>query len=345
MEAHPVPQNVTSFQFRLVGDMTLKQFGYLASGMAIAYLVFIILASSFPLLAWPIIVISSILGIAFAFIPIANRPLDHWTSAFLKAIYSPTQRSWQKNGEKYNQSVIFAHRLSVFLPTLTPQINIAPITPEPKLEPSPPPPEPPKIEEKLPTKEELTKTVQLAKEAQELQVKTIEAERTLTQIKGMAQAPGVDPKAYTEQFNTTFEKLQKLVEEASEIRRQLQALTKVPQIQVPKVKVKVPIAPKPRQTQIVLTTFPNVINGIVLDANGNYLEGVVVVIHDKDGLPVRALKTNKLGQFTGSTPLPNGTYTVELEKDELIFDVLQLELSGKVLPPLSVSAKKLAGSS
>ena len=65
----------------------------------------------------------------------------------------------------------------------------------------------------------------------------------------------------------------------------------------------------------------------------------MAVIYDKEGLPVRALKTNKLGQFTGSTPLPNGVYTLELEKDNFTFDVLQIELTGQVLPPLLITAK------
>ena len=66
-----------------------------------------------------------------------------------------------------------------------------------------------------------------------------------------------------------------------------------------------------------------------------------MVIYDKAGLPVRALKTNKLGQFSGSTPLPNGSYTIELEKDNLLFDVLQIDLEGKVLPAVAISAKKV----
>ena len=65
----------------------------------------------------------------------------------------------------------------------------------------------------------------------------------------------------------------------------------------------------------------------------------MAVIYDKEGLPVRALKTNKLGQFSGSTPLPNGTYTLELEKDGFTFDVLQIELGGEVVPPLPIMSK------
>jgi len=134
--------------------------------------------------------------------------------------------------------------------------------------------------------------------------------------------------------------LQKLVTQASQIRSEMDIVVKpTPPPSVPKEKVKVVIPIKPRQTQIALTTFPNVLNGIVNDTAGNYIEGVVTVIYDKEGLPVRALKSNKLGQFSGSTPLPNGTYTLELEKEGYDFDVLQIELGGEVLPPLMITAK------
>src|SRR3989344_4515507 len=67
MEAHPVPQNVTSFEFRLIGDMTLKQFIYLCIGAGTAYIFFVFLAIPAPFLAWPVIVISSFLGLVFVF--------------------------------------------------------------------------------------------------------------------------------------------------------------------------------------------------------------------------------------------------------------------------------------
>ena len=38
MDQHPVPRNISSFEFHLIGDMTLKQFAYLAGGVFIAYL-------------------------------------------------------------------------------------------------------------------------------------------------------------------------------------------------------------------------------------------------------------------------------------------------------------------
>lgn len=89
-----------------------------------------------------------------------------------------------------------------------------------------------------------------------------------------------------------------------------------------------------------ITTAPNVINGIIKDAAGYLLSNVIIVVKDKPGEPVRALKTNKIGQFAISTPLPNGTYTMELEAEGHNFDIVQVELEGKVLPPLEIRANE-----
>lgn len=357
MEAHPVPQNVTSFEFRLIGDMTLKQFIYLATGSSIAYLFFVFLAIPAPFLAWPVIVISGFLGVAFAFIPIASRPLDHWTLAFLKAIYSPTKRAWQKQGKTYTNDPLFKQRLNVFLSShsigASTQMDLSqlsaarspiPYQPNPSRQTTPyiPLSEPTPQNQSLPSVNELKETVELAKEAQALQVKILESQRELGRIKSEAKSSSVDAKTQAEQFNSVFSNLQKLLVEAEQTKKELADITREPELPTP-VKVTVVSPPKQKQTQLTLTSFPNVINGIIVDSLGNYLDGVVVVIHDKDGLPVRALKSNKLGQFTGSTPLPNGIYTIELEKDNLAFDILQIQLEGKVLPPLKISAKKIVG--
>jgi chromosome segregation ATPase len=87
-----------------------------------------------------------------------------------------------------------------------------------------------------------------------------------------------------------------------------------------------------------LTSAPNVINGIVKDTNGMLLSNVILVVKDSNGQPVRALKSNKIGQFAISTPLPNGTYTIELESAGHAFDILQVEVAGKVMPPIEIRA-------
>lgn len=336
MEQHPIPQNVTTFQFHLVGDMTLKQFIYLATGSGLAYFVFVFFVTDYPYLAWPLILISAGLGTAFAFLPINSRPLDYWTAAFLKAIYSPTKRVWQKNNKSYKEDPTFNSRLLTYLAGLqsVQQEQPAPVyNPPPTAKPVIAPPQP------LPTPEQLGKTVDLARQAQSLQMKIIQTERTLNQIKTTAQNQTQIPVDYTKQVSNALSDLQNLVTQASQIKQQIEFVHPTVPI-APRPTVKVIVPTKPKVTQVALTTFPNVINGIIKDVNNNYLEGVVVVIYDKEGLPVRALKTNKLGQFTGSTPLSNGTYTIELEKDGFAFDVLQIELTGTTLPPLTITAKQ-----
>ena len=90
MEQHPIPQNVTGFQFKLIGDITLKQFGYVAGGLILAYLATKI--SFVPaLLSYPLAAVCALLGIGLAFVPIEERPLDRWLVSFFKSVYAPTQ--------------------------------------------------------------------------------------------------------------------------------------------------------------------------------------------------------------------------------------------------------------
>jgi len=345
MEPHPIPQNVTTFQFHLVGDMTLKQFMYLAAGSVTAYILFVFLAPIYPLAAWPAIFISASTGAAFAFLPIGSRPLDYWLGAFLKAVYSPTKRVWRKNHQTYKDDPLFNSRLVMYLSSLQPRPSEQPRAQEQpritqSISASAPPPA-------LPTTAQLGETVDLARQAQNLQLRIIQTERTLNQIKSEASQPTSIPIDYSQQVNKIIIDLQSLITQASQIRQQLDTVTKGDQLKpaaaisaaLLREKVKIVIPVKAKQTQLALTTFPNVLNGIVKDAAGNYLEGCIAVIYDREGLPVRALKTNKLGQFTGSTPLPNGTYKLVIEKDNLNFDILQIELAGEVLPPMLITAK------
>ena len=93
MEQHPIPRDVTGFQFKLVGTMTLKQFGYVAFGAIIGYVCFKAPIGIFQL---PLAGLFWFLGFALAFIPIQERPLDRWLGAFIKSVYSPTQFIWKK---------------------------------------------------------------------------------------------------------------------------------------------------------------------------------------------------------------------------------------------------------
>ncbi len=91
--------------------------------------------------------------------------------------------------------------------------------------------------------------------------------------------------------------------------------------------------------QLILTSEPNIINGRVIDAQDQSVPGVIIVVKNEQGEAKRALKTNKLGQFIVTTPLSNGTYTVEVDKKGFNFDIIQVQLTGMVLPAIDIHAK------
>lgn len=330
MEEHAIPQNVTDFEFHLVGDMSLKQFGYLSVGLVLAYLLFVLFGKTNPYLIFPLMAVFASMGAAFAFLPIQGRPLDHWLVSFLRAIFSPTQRSFKSDLLRVDDP-FFKRRLSIYLNAgeslLSPQSFS-----QPQSRTSPPP---------LPTKKEpssdqLKKTVELAQQAQGIQNEILKNEKELSQIKSAAATAGADPRTFVPKFQQVLTELGQLNQEASQISQKLAVVTKT-------------LGPSPSLVSLVkaksiptltLTSTPSIINGIVTDAQGNYVEGAIVVAHDKQGLPVRALKSNKLGQFIAATPLPPGSYTLTVEKDSLIFDTVQLALTDQVEKPVMIQAKK-----
>ena len=91
-----------------------------------------------------------------------------------------------------------------------------------------------------------------------------------------------------------------------------------------------------------VSVIPNILSGVVKDNTGKLIENAILIVKDSTGIPVRALKTNRLGQFSISTPLKSGNHTIELEKEGLDFDIIEFATSGKVLPPVEIQAKNAA---
>lgn len=91
---HPVPQNVMDVEFRVIGDLTIRQLMYLFAGMVAVYSFY---KTGLPTFwKYIFISISGALSIAVAFIPIQERGLDKWLVSFIKAMISPTQMVWRK---------------------------------------------------------------------------------------------------------------------------------------------------------------------------------------------------------------------------------------------------------
>lgn len=97
MKQHPIPQDITNYKFHLIGSMTLKQFAELAVAAVLAFITY--KTNLVDLIKWPLIFLIVGLGAAIAFVPIEERPLDHWISTFFKNIYRPTKFFWKKTAK------------------------------------------------------------------------------------------------------------------------------------------------------------------------------------------------------------------------------------------------------
>jgi len=271
MEQHPVPQPLTSYEFRLVGDMTLKQFFKLASGVILALIVYGINPPAF--IKWPLIILFVLIGVGMAFLPLEGRPLDVWIVAFFKRIYSPTQYLWKQKGLNKETSLAKPASQTPVIKPITP-----PITPSPvNISPTPPIPPPPVVSSPAPA--------------------TVLKSSPLPPLRPKFVPPSISPMA---RVQAKF----------------------VPNIIIP-----------------ATPTMPNLLAGFTHDKNGKIIEGVILEIRDSSGNPVRAFKSNKLGQFISATPLPNGVYEIEAEKEGFPFDILKIELPGKVLSPIEIVSK------
>lgn len=322
MEQHPVPQNVTTFQFRLIGDMTLKQFGYLVGGAILAYIIYKLPLPFF--FTWPLAVLSAVFGFGLAFVPIEERPMDVWVLSFFKSIYSPTQYVWSKTAPQPQPPAAQSSAATpvvkpapstrkrsilqnIFLPSATQTMMPARI-----MDFSPPPVVKPTASVVQPPADTEDKVKKMQAQLTDLLSQREKMNQELSALRTQNSVPQTEPRVTT----TT-------------------QTPKNPTIQIiqPGQAVKVGL---PR-----LTTFSNVVTGIVKDKDKNLLPGVIVTVKDKDGIPLRALKTNRLGQFAASTQLPNGVYFVETEDPRLryIFDRAQITLNGTVVPALEIFAK------
>ncbi len=93
---HPIPQQVLGIEFKLIGDLTLRQFVILALFGAAAFIAFS-LPNVTPLIRVPLAAIIVILGIGFGLVPIQDQPMDRWLGYLVKTIFAPTRRVWEKS--------------------------------------------------------------------------------------------------------------------------------------------------------------------------------------------------------------------------------------------------------
>ena len=331
MEQHPIPQNISSYQFRLVGDMTLKQFFQLAGG----FLVGLIFYSS-PLIGiikWPFAIFSVILGAAMAFVPLEERPLEKWIFAFFKAIYSPTLFKWKRTTETPK-----------FFLDETPTSNI-------------PASQSQSQDAALKTYLESTRgsTGPLAKLEMAEQGFLAALTGIFAGVKtpvAKEEAPATAPTApkKLEIPVTVPVKISPLLPTHLVVEEKPLPISLTTQIQTQHVNPVIAgeeiVSTKEAIFSIDATppnppTYPNVVVGQVVDEARRIIEGAIMEVRDEYGRPIRALRSNKLGHFVAVTPLDSGIYSIISEKDGYQFMPVNFEAKGDIIPPILVEGRRL----
>lgn len=105
MEQHPLPRQITSFEFKLIGFMTLKQFLYLVIFAPLGFVVYRLVP--IPVVRELLGILVGVVGLLFAFVPVNDRPLDYFIKTLIKRLLSPTQYTFHKE----NRPIYFLQNL------------------------------------------------------------------------------------------------------------------------------------------------------------------------------------------------------------------------------------------
>ncbi|EKE06429.1 MAG: hypothetical protein ACD_19C00014G0043 [uncultured bacterium] len=343
MEQHPIPQQISSYQFKLVGDMTLKQFFQVAGGVIISLIFYS--TSLHPLIKWPFILSSAGMGAALAFLPFEERPLERWIFAFFRSIYSPTLYFWKKT----DKPPVFYTETAV-APAITAVGNTNPVveTNTAKLE------DAEKtflqkigglftINNQSPTTKNQT-TQKMTPIQQSVSVtfaqpvvstvpdSSLNPHSSNPVVSVPQQVPTIitksAPRLVVEESTPTINKQAPIVNIEAQ---------KLEQKEITSNTVEFSVDAAPPSPPIAINT----ITGQVMDSDRKIIEGAILEIKDSNSRPVRALKSNKAGHFIIVTPLANGKYEVTIEKEGFTFETVSFEAKGETIPAIAIRGTRI----
>ncbi|MCL4382814.1 carboxypeptidase regulatory-like domain-containing protein [Patescibacteria group bacterium] len=324
--------------------MTLKQFFQLAGGVLFGLLFYA--SGLHPLIKWPLIIFFTLLGVALAFLPFEDRPLDKWLIAFFRSVYTPTLYSWQKtqNGKFFQDEAAppkedfispqGEEKLEQYLKTrasrqtgATQKLDkeesaflskLSALFTGQKLATTQAPI--PKVVTPIPN------IVPLSTPSK-IQAGNITVPKTefihVDKVKGKDERPKLVIEEDGLPMIHTEEPLREVVQQDQKLKEDVKK-AQFSQDAAP---------PNP-------PTIPNTINGQVMDTEGKIVEGAILEIRDSAGRPVRAVKTNKVGHFIIVTSLANGEYEIVTEKEGYVFEPISFSANGEIIPPIAIRAKQ-----
>lgn len=370
MREHPIPQDITGYQFHIIGNMTIKQFAEVAFGVFLAFLVY---TTNLPdPIKWPIMALFAGIGALAAFVPIAERPIDHWIVIFISVLYKPTKFYWRREPKVPDAFTFEPSQVG----SSVPEVDLTPARRE-------------RVKEYLTSLHStdtpdafqayyedriggivqtfdevhtLVTDIEKRLEKPELQVKI----RNLTSF-AQNKPDTVEPAANNQpQFTKQQQSVEAaargvmipsvdtvaiantqvpddVAEEAGRLNGQSAnqaysdtqaAAAPVQADEAAHFNINLPFPTTPDE--------PNKPVGMVLGPNNELITNAIVELISETGTVARAVKTNSLGQFFITTPLSDGLYTVAVEKDGYQFNNQELALEGDVIDPIEVRGALVA---
>lgn len=391
-------------EFKLFGELTIRQFGYVAGGALAAFVCYVVFAD-IGLVRWPLVVFFGILGIMLAVFKVNDRPFEVWLANFIFALFTSQRSIWKKSaktpeilrsinvnstskgstGSYINRSPLS----SVYLPNEEIEENISKedkeeadrlsqidslwgtdtqvktVSPVPQVQTNIPKVEVKPIEN-IQTYSESAISVPQVQEVKTIpneslkkdvkQIERIDLDDILPgkvsredMLEAMDEKTGVDTPIIPVEEPAVTNKVASVVEQSPdslEVKNTEYVDTLKTQLEEQN-KIINSLRTKASESKVVMGTKEiiidpnkkneaekqsdnkfNYVSGYVKEKSGKGLSNVTLIIKDSKFRPVRATRTNNLGAFNITTPLPNGDFSIEAVRSGMNFDNIDFSLDG-----------------
>ncbi|MGD9129670.1 MAG: PrgI family protein [Candidatus Woesebacteria bacterium] len=358
MREHPIPQDITGYRFHIIGSMTIKQFAEIFLGVIGAIIFYA--TNLLPFIKYPLMLLSFVIGLALAFLPIEERPLDHWLTTFLKVLYKPTQFFWKR--EAFVPTPFLYERKKI----IKEQEAVIDLTPARRQ----------RIKEYLSSINKQS-SIQDWEDTDQEKVNNIMASFQTVQVnysnvKKMKQKPQLKTRVRTLKApemnqavinntdnNTAYTNQTDTITTSQPVNQNtISVTTQSPSKQEKQIfpplanqVAAAKVATDKGNTQLTnnkhLTsnlslppkpTEANKIVGAIVNPNNEIIADAIIEIENSEGEIVRAIKSNSLGHFFTSTPLENDDYLIKVEKDQLQFPTQKVVAKGKIIDPIVIKS-------
>lgn len=307
MEQHAIPRQVTTFEFKLIGFLTLKQFLVLAIFGLFALLFYFLFQGNIFGILLAAVVLGG--GAVISLVPFQDRYLDEWARLLIKGLNSNTQYIYHKKNK-----MATLHYLHDLYFTEDPHRVMAHIESKEKLNAY----LAAQKQQKQPNKRKEHVQMLMNSSTKQLQAKqfqpTVSAAVAAPESTAVPQAQPVPPDNQTPQTPVSTGPQTPLSRPG-----QTSASTQAQQMKHP------------------------FFTGIIRNNRSIPLPGILVYIKDSQDNSIRILKTNPHGVFATYSALPVGQYSVEIKdpNKNYFFDRMSINVETSNPKPFEFRSKEI----